>query len=230
MKAIILVGGKGERLMPLTNEIPKPLLPIKGKAIVEYILDNLKKNGVRDIILSVGYKKELFKEKYGDGSSHGLNIEYIEENEPLGTAGFLRLKPITETTLVINGDDIFELDLNEFLRKHKNFVESGAVATLSLVAVDDTESFGTVKLDGDRITSFTEKGRGESNLVSVGHYLIEPSIMRYAPDKKRLMFETDLFPKLASGGKLFSWPSSNKWIHIRDLNEYLGILKESNKS
>lgn len=225
MKAIVLVGGKGERLMPLTDEIPKPLLPIKGKAIVEYIFDNLKKNGVKDVTLTVGYKKELIKERYGDGSSYGLNIDYIEENEPLGTAGFLRLKPIDETTLVINGDDIFELNLNEFLGRHKGFVEKEAVITLSLVPLKDTAFFGTVKLDGDRITAFIEKGKAESNLVSVGHYLVEPSIMKYVPNQKKIMFETDIFPKLAQEDKLFAYPSPDKWTYIRDLDDYYRLNK-----
>ncbi len=226
MKAIVLAGGVGERLRPLTDEVPKPLLLLQGKAIVEHIFDILKKNNVTDVTLAVGYKKEKVMERFADGSAFGFNIDYIEEDEPLGTAGFLKMMPIKETTLVMNGDDIFDFNLNDFLKKHKEFVEKGAVATLSLVSLDDTESFGTVKLDADKIADFVEKGKPASNFVSVGHYLIEPTVMQYLPDKKRIMFETDIFPKLAAEGRLFAYPSNAKWIYIRDLEDYRRLNKE----
>lgn len=221
-KAIILAGGKGERLRPLTLTTPKPLLEFRGKMIIEYIFDMLKKENIRDVTLTLCYKPEVFKETLGDGKDFGLNINYIDEEEPLGTAGFLKLKPITETTLVINSDVFFNnFNINDFLQWHNNFVEKGAVATLTLTYVKDTEGLGTVKLDSGvaKIEYFMEKEEA-SNYVSAGYYLLEPTIMDYLPNKKKIMFEIDLFPKLAKEGKLFAYLCNSDWIHIRDLNTY----------
>ena len=219
-KAIILVGGKGERFMPLTLTTPKPLLPFHGKMIVEHIFNILSSQGVRDITLTVCYKAEQFRKKIGDGSKFGVNVSYVEENGPMGTAGFLNLHRIKETTIVINGDDIFYFDLHEFLKKHRKATTNGAVATLALTQVQDPNSFGTVTLDGDKITSFVEKGKAASNFVSVGNYIIEPEVMKYFPRKQFVMFEKDIFPQLAREGKLFAFQSNAKWVYARDLADY----------
>lgn len=219
-KAIILAGGKGERLRPLTETIPKPLLPFRGKMMIEHIFDMLKQYDITDVTLTLYYLPEVFKEKLGDGKEFGLNINYIVEDEPLGTAGFLRNMPITETTLVINSDVFFTtLDVKTFIDNHKKFTEQGANATLALAYVEDTEGLGTVKISENKIKDFIEKGN-VSNHVSAGHYLLEPSVMKYLPEKKKIMFETDIFPKLASKGKLFAYPTNSEWIHIRDLETY----------
>ncbi len=220
-KAIILAGGKGERLRPLTYKIPKPLLPFKEKEmIIEHIFDSLKKHEIKDVIFTLCYMTETFKEKLGKGNKFGLNFNYITEDEPLGTAGFLSLLPIQETTLVINSDVFFtNLDITDFYEKHKKFAEKGAVATLALANIKNTENLGTVELDGNRIINFAEK-KNVSNYVSAGHYFFEPSIMNYLPSQKKIMFETDIFPKLAEQGKLFAYFPKSEWIHIRDLESY----------
>ena len=221
-KAIILVGGKGERFRPLTLATPKPLLPLHGKMILEHILNTLRNQGVKDITLTICYKAEQFRKKIGSGEKFGVNVSYVEEQGPMGTAGFLNLHPIRETTIVINGDDIFFFDLHEFLKKHRKGTTKGGIATLALTQVQDPSSFGTVKLDssGERILEFVEKGKAASNSVSVGNYIMEPDIMRYVPKKQFVMFEKDIFPQLAREGKLFAYPSKAKWIYARDLADY----------
>ncbi|MBU2496961.1 MAG: nucleotidyltransferase family protein [Nanoarchaeota archaeon] len=220
-KAIILAGGKGERLRPLTYKIPKPLLPFREKEMmIEHIFDSLKKHDIKDVIFTLCYMPEAFKEKLGNGKKYGLNFQYLLEQEPLGTAGFLNLSPIQETTLVINSDVFFtNLDITDFYNKHKEFVEKGAIATLALSNIENTENLGTVKLDGNRIVNFAEK-KNTSNYVNAGHYLLEPPIMNYLPPQKKIMFETDIFPNLAVKGKLFAYFPKSEWIHIRDLESY----------
>ncbi|OYT41851.1 hypothetical protein B6U80_00350 [Candidatus Pacearchaeota archaeon ex4484_26] len=223
-KAIILAGGKGERLRPLTYETPKPLLEFRGKMMIEHIFEMLKREGIIDVTLTLCYLPEVFKERLGDGSKFGLNINYVVENEPLGTAGFLRSMPLTETTFVINSDVFFtNFDVKTFLAKHKKFTAEGAYATLALAYVENTQGLGTVKLNGERIEDFIEKEQ-VSNYVNAGHYLLEPSVMKIIKDlsldKKKIMFETDIFPKLAEKGKLFAYLSDAEWIHIRDLEAY----------
>ena len=227
MKAIILAGGKGERLRPLTYTLPKPLLPFRGKEMmIEHIFDMLKKYDIKDVTLTLCYLPNVFKEKIGDGKNFGLNVDYIVENEqePLGTAGFLRNISITETTLVINSDVFFtNLDVAEFLEKHKEHVKKGAVATLVLSYVENTEGLGTVKMHDNKIKAFVEKGYA-SNYINAGHYLLEPSVIdliqELPAEKKKIMFEKEIFPSLAVDDKLYAYPSKAEWIHVRDLEVY----------
>lgn len=228
LEAIILAGGIGERFRPLTDKIPKPLLPFgkDRRMMIEYIFDFVKRVGVKDVTLALYYMPEAFKEKLGDGSRFGLNISYVVEDEPLGTAGFLRTRPITGTTLVINSDVIFanDFDFNAFYEKHKNSVANGAAATIALKKLDATEGLGTVKVDGDKIVSFVEKGN-ISNFVNTAYYLLEPLVMQHLPEQKKVMFEYDIFPVLAEQGKLYAYQTKADWIHIRDLDEYERLNK-----
>ncbi|MEM3126735.1 MAG: nucleotidyltransferase family protein [Candidatus Woesearchaeota archaeon] len=212
MKAIILAGGKGERLRPLTLTTPKHLIKINGKTLLEYQFSLLKKYGITEITLSVGYLAEKYKEYYKDGSKFGVDIDYVVEEEPLGTAGCLRLikDKITKTTIVMNGDELRETNIDKLIAFHK---QKNAIATIALKAVEDTSQFGVVEIENGQIKRFVEKPKPEdapSNLINSGLYVVEPEIINYVKPGK-CMFEFDIFPKLAEEGKLFGIEVVGKW-------------------
>ncbi len=220
-KAVILVGGKGTRLRPLTYNKPKCLLDVNGKTITEHLFDLLKKYGVRDVILSVGYLKEKVKEYFEDGSKFGVNITYIEEDKPLGTAGPLKLaKPyLTDSFIVSNGDELKNLNLPRMFRLHKR---KDASATISLTSVSDPSHYGVARLSGSRILEFVEKpkaGESPSNFINAGFYILEPEIIDMIPDGFS-MLEKDVFPKLAKKGKLRGFPFAGQWFDIGNIERY----------
>ncbi len=211
-KAVILAGGKGTRLRPLTNNVPKALIDIHGRTITEHLFDLFKKYSIRDIILSVGYMKEKIIDYFGDGSKFGINLKYIEEKEPLGTAGPLRLakNTLNESFIVSNGDELKKINIPRMFRLHKR---KDALITIALTTVDDPSAYGVAKLDGSRIIEFVEKPKKEeapSNLINAGFYLIEPEVIDMIPNGFA-MFEKDVFPKLAKQGKVRGFPFSGQW-------------------
>ena len=178
MKAVILAGGKGTRLYPYTLVLPKPLVPIGPKSVLEILIRRLKKFGFDEIIISIGYLGSLIKSLCGDGSRWGINISYCEEPEPLGTIGPLTLieDKLKETFLVCNGDIITDLDIYKFIEFHK---EKGGIATVATTKCKTKISLGVIRCNGDsEIISFTEKPEMEY-LVSMGIYLFEPEIFNY---------------------------------------------------
>lgn len=212
MKAVILVGGQATRLRPLTLTTPKALIKLHDKAILEHVIELLKKYEVQEIILSVGYLKEKIKDHFGDGSRFNIKIRYVEEDEPLGTAGPLHLLPykMTETFIAGNGDELKSINIKEMYTQHKN---SGALATLALTRVDDPSMYGVARLDGNKILEFVEKPNKEdapSKLINAGFYILEPGVIDMIP-RGKAMFEYDIFPRLASEGKLFGYEFSGQW-------------------
>jgi len=161
----ILAGGRGTRLKPITDEIPKPLLPIQGKPVIEYTFDLFKKFGITKVILSIGYLGDKIKEHFGDGKKYGLDIIYIEEDTPQGTAGPLRLakKYLTETFVMCNADELKDIDLDEMYLFHK---ENQASATIALTTVEDPSAYGVAKLQGNKILEFIEKPKKEGQHLS----------------------------------------------------------------
>ncbi|MEM4267525.1 MAG: nucleotidyltransferase family protein [Candidatus Woesearchaeota archaeon] len=221
----ILAGGRGTRLKPITNEIPKPMIPLHDKPIIEHTIDLFKKYGIRRIIISIGYKGDKIKEYFGDGRRIGLNILYIEEKEPLGTAGPLNLvKPfINDTFIMCNADELKDIDLNEMYLQHK---ESKAVATIALTTVENPSSFGVVKLKGNRIVEFIEKPKhAPSKLINAGLYMLEPEIFSYAPQQVGSI-EKDVFPKLAKEGKLFGFPFDGQWFDTGTMERYQEAIEK----
>lgn len=229
-QALILAGGKGERLKPITHEIPKPLVPLHGKPILEYSLDLFKKFGIKDILISIGFKGEKIKEYFGDGKRFGVNITYVEENEPLGTAGPLRLakKFLKSSFITCNADELKDIDLMDMFMFHK---ENNALGTIALTSVDDTSKFGVAKITGNRILDFVEKPSKEnapSNFINSGLYILEPEVIDYVPEGF-VMLEKNVFPKLAQEGKLFGYPFAGYWKPIGTLKQYeeaINDLKE----
>lgn len=212
MKAVVLVGGQATRLRPITLTIPKALIELQGKAILEHVFDLFKKYEVREVILSVGYLKEKIIDHFGDGSHLDLRISYIEEDEPLGTAGPLKLlqEPITETFICGNGDELKTVDIKEMYEQHK---QTGATATLCLTEVEDPTMYGVAKLEGNKILEFVEKPKLEdapSNFINAGFYMFEPEVIDMIP-QGRSMFEYDVFPKLAREGRLYAYKLKGQW-------------------
>ncbi|MEK6968623.1 MAG: sugar phosphate nucleotidyltransferase [Nanoarchaeota archaeon] len=225
-KALILAGGKGTRLAPITQEIPKPLIPLQGKPLLEHTFDLLKKFGITDVIISIGYKKEKIKEQVGNGKAFGINVTYVEEDEALGTAGPVKLAApyLTEPFIVANADELKNIDIKDMFRFHK---ANNSTATLALTTVEDPSKYGAVVLRGNQITEFVEKPKGESpsNLINAGFYILEPEILKYIPSG-HAMFETDVFPKLAKEGKLFGYSFGGQWFDTGTLERYEKAIKE----
>ena len=220
-KAVLLVGGKGTRLKPLTDKTPKALLPINGKPVTEHILDLLKKYGIRDIVLCVGHLKDKIKSHFEDGSRFGVNITYIEEDEPLGTAGPLRLakEHLKESFIVSNGDELKNINIPRMFRLHKR---KDALATLALTTVDDPTQYGVARLDGSRIVEFVEKPKKDetpSNLINAGFYILEPEVLGMIPNGFS-MLEKDVFPKLAKMNRLRGFPFAGQWFDIGTVERY----------
>ena len=220
-RAVILIGGKGTRLRPLTLKMPKCMIDVNGKTITEHLFDLLKKYGIRDVILSVGYMKEKVKEHYEDGSKFGVNITYVEEDEPLGTAGPLKLAKnyLNDSFIVTNGDELKILNIPRMFRLHKR---KDALATIALTTVTDPSQYGVAKLSGSRILEFVEKPKKDeapSNLINAGFYILEPEIIDMIPDGFS-MLEKDVFPKLAKEGRLRGFPFPGQWFDIGNLERY----------
>jgi len=211
-KAIILAGGQGNRMKPMTNFIPKPMMRIHDKPLLEHNINLVKKHGVKDIIISIGYKGEQIKEYFGDGKQFGVNITYIEETSPLGTAGPLNLlkDKIKDTFLLMNGDELKEIDLEDMFTFHR---KNKGIATIALTTVEDPSIYGVAVMNGQKIMTFIEKPRREnapSKLINAGLYLLEPEVFKMVPEGFAMM-EQDIFPRLASQEKLIGYVFSGQW-------------------
>jgi len=221
VKAIILAGGLGTRLRPLTNDIPKPLLPVKGRPIIEHAILNFKKHGISEIILSVGHLSDKIKKYFGTGEKWGVKLEYCIEDQPLGTGGAIKkaAQGIKETFLAINGDNLADFDWTAAIDTHKKF---GAKITLSLYPVEDVTQYGIAKLDGGKILQFIEKPKPEeapSNLNNAGGYVLEPAALEILPAGVSSI-ERDCFEKLATTGVVFAHIHMGQWYPTDTIEKY----------
>ena len=218
MQAVIMAGGYGTRLKPLTNELPKPMVPIIDKPIIEYIIYNLKKHGITDIIVTLGYKPERIMDYLGDGKKYGVDIRYSVETVPLGTAG--GVKKISEmidgTFVVISGDALTNIDLSGMIAHHKTH---GKLMTMAVKEMEDVTGFGVVKCDSDGVvTSFIEKpSHSIDKLVNTGIYILEKAVFNNIPDGK-YDFARELFPKMMDN--LSAYRMSGYWSDIGTLSSY----------
>ncbi|MFH1770854.1 MAG: sugar phosphate nucleotidyltransferase [archaeon] len=211
-KAVILAGGKGKRLKLLSRGLPKPLMEIQGKPIIQYNIELFKKFGIKDIIISVGYKADLIKKKLGDGKKFGVNITYIEEKNPLGTAGPLKLAKhlLKESFVMCNADELKDVDLNDMFSFHH---ANKGCATIALTTVKEPSMYGVAVLNGNKIMTFVEKpskGSEPSKLINAGLYILDPMVIDMIPEGFA-MLETDVFPKLATDEELCGYPFSGQW-------------------
>ena len=228
MQALILAGGKGTRLRPLTVYTPKPVVPVCNRPFLLYQLDTLKRAGVTDVTLSLSYQPHKIEQQLGDGSDFGVSISYTVEPQPMGTAGAYKFAEdlIREPTVVFNGDIITDLDLRAAIREHD---ERGAVATIVLAPVENPYAYGVVEAgEGGRVTRFAEKpGAGEvsGNTVNAGTYILDPKVLDFIPAGESYSFEYGLFPDLLARGEAFyaHVPEAAYWIDIGAPARYLRV-------
>ncbi|VVB98186.1 Bifunctional protein GlmU [uncultured archaeon] len=217
MKAFVLCGGQGTRLRPYTYSIPKPMLKMGRKPILQYVVENLKLNGVTDLVLTVGYKKEKIMDYFGDGKKFGVKIEYAIEDEPKNTAGsILEYKnKVKESFFVVMGDHLTDISLKKLMESHK---KSGAIATIALTKQEMQLEYGIVGLEKDEITEFSEKPRHEF-YINTGIYAFEPEIFNYI--KEREDFAKHVFPRLiASKKKINSYVFDEYWVDVGRVSDY----------
>lgn len=225
-KAFVLAGGRGTRLRPFTYEIPKPLLPVKGRPVLEHNLQNLKAHGVKEVVLGVGYKSDLIKEYFGSGEKFGLKLFYSIEENPLGTAGALKKAEsfFDSTFFMCNGDEVKNVDYSAMHELHK---KNSAVGTLALVEVEDVSEFGSVEIEGERIVSFKEKKSVKSpGLASAGAYVLEKSVFELIPENRSSSIERDVFPVIAEQKKLFGFRMTGQWFPADNPERYEKAIKE----
>jgi mannose-1-phosphate guanylyltransferase len=225
LQAVILVGGEGTRLRPLTYGTPKPMVPIFGVPFLERTLARLAGAGVRHAILAAGYLPDQIAAHLGDGSRLGLSIDYVVESSPLGTAGALRnvADLISGPFFVLNGDVLTSLDLRAMAEAHRR---TGGAATLHVIRVEDPSAFGCVVHASDgRVSAFVEKPPRESaptNEVNAGTYLLERHVLDLIPAGRSVSIERETFPRLIhSGAGLFAHTTADYWIDIGRPEHYL---------
>lgn len=231
MKAVIMAGGSGTRLRPLTSNLPKPMVPVVNKPIAEHIVNLLKQHGFKDIIFTLHYLPDAVRDYFGDGTDFNMRIKYsVEEGSPLGTAGCVKAiqDELDSTFIVISGDSLTDIDLTEALRFHK---QNESKATIVLKRVENPLEYGVVITDADyRIQRFVEKpGASEifSDTVNTGIYILEPEVMLYAIMGREQDFSNDLFPLLLlRNERLYGYVADGYWCDIGNLQVYRQAHKD----
>jgi mannose-1-phosphate guanylyltransferase len=224
VQALILAGGEGTRLRPLTSTTPKPVVPLVDRPFIVYMLEWLRDHGVDDTILSCGFMAEGVRAVLGDGSAMGVRLRYVEEPRPLGTGGALKFAEdlLEARFFMLNGDVLTDIDLTEQLRQHE---ETGARVTLALIPVQDPSAYGLVRRNPDlSVSEFVEKPSQDeidTNLVNAGAYIIEREVLsELAPAGTRISIERDVFPRLVGRG-LFGYEADGYWLDIGTPQRYL---------
>jgi mannose-1-phosphate guanylyltransferase / phosphomannomutase len=224
VKAVVMAGGEGTRLRPLTSNQPKPMVPIVGKPCIEHIIELLRTHGFEDIVVTLAFMPQAIRSYLGDGESLGLNVEYSIEELPLGTAGSVRLASakLDETFLVISGDALCDLDLTSLVARHE---ETGAAVTIGLKSVDNPLEFGIVVTDEDgRVERFLEKpswGQVFSDTINTGIYVLDPEVLTHVPADEPYDFAKELFPLLLEMGRpIYGHVLDGYWQDIGNLDQY----------
>jgi mannose-1-phosphate guanylyltransferase len=224
--AVILVGGKGTRLRPLTYETPKQMLPLVGVPMIECVLESLARHGVTDAVLSLGYLPDRFTEAYPSNVISDVRVTYAVEQEPLDTAGAIKFAAmfagVSETFLVVNGDVVTDLDVTRLLNFHR---ETGAEATIALHPVEDPSHFGVVPTEEDgRVIAFVEKpppGEAPTNLINAGTYVFEPRALDRIASSGPVSVERVTFPALAKAHTLYALSDDAYWLDTGTPQLYL---------
>jgi mannose-1-phosphate guanylyltransferase len=225
MRAIVLVGGEGTRLRPLTSTVPKPALTLVDRPFLAYMVEWLAGHGVEEVVLACGFLPDVLREALGEGEHSGARIRYVAEPEPLGTAGAIRFAAerlgddLGERFLALNGDVLTDLDLTALLRVH---AERRASATIGLHPVEDSAAYGLVSRDGDgAVLEFLEKtGEAVAGEVNAGMYVLERSVLDLIPAGENVSIERDVFPRLAGAG-LHGTLLEGYWMDIGTPERYL---------
>jgi mannose-1-phosphate guanylyltransferase len=227
LKAVLLVGGAGTRMRPLTYVVPKCLLPVGGKPLVERTINYLGSYGIKEFVLCVAYLKKQVVDTIKDGHELGVQVVYAEADSPLGTAGQLRTaKPyLTDTFLAMNGDIITDLNIGHLVESHRR---SGGIATLAVKKYGVKIPYGHITVDGDsNITAFAEKPT-LSYLANAGVYVMEPRLLDYVPEGRPSSLETEVFPTILSKGeKINSYFEEAYWADVGSMADFERVNNEA---
>jgi mannose-1-phosphate guanylyltransferase len=226
LRALILVGGEGTRLRPLTNDIPKQMLPVVEIPMIERVVAHLVTHGVTDVVLSLGYRPDQFIAGYPDSRCAGATLTYVVEPSLMDTAGAVRYAAtragIDKTFLVLNGDVLSDLDFSSLVAFHRR---TGAEGTISLTPVEDPSAFGVVPTAEDgRVIEFIEKpprGTESTNMINAGAYVLEPSVLDRIPDGVRVNIERETFPAMVADGSLYALASNGYWLDVGTPDRFL---------
>jgi mannose-1-phosphate guanylyltransferase len=223
MQALILVGGEGTRLRPLTSTVPKPVVPLVDRPFIVYMIEWLQRHGIDDVILSCGFLASGVRNVLGDGSQLGVRLRFVEEPEPRGTAGALKYAEsfLDERFLMLNGDTLTDIDLTAQIAQHE---ATAATATLALVPVNDPSNYGLVRIGEDNaVAEFLEKPSADqidTNLISAGAYVLERSVVEMIEPDRNVSIEREIWPRLVGNG-LFGFASKAYWLDIGTPERYL---------
>lgn len=228
MRAVILVGGFGTRLRPLTLTRPKQMLPVVHSTMIERVVESLGRQGVTEVVLSLGYRQDVFVEAFPDGTCAGVRLVYAVEPEPLDTAGAIgfaaRYAGVDETFVVLNGDVLTDIPLAGLLERHAS---SGAEGTIALTPVDDPSRYGVVPTEPDgRVLGFVEKpprDEAPTNWINAGMYVLEPSVLARIPEGRKVSVERETFPQLVEAGGLYAVQSDAYWVDAGTPETYLQV-------
>jgi len=217
VQAVVLVGGKGTRLRPLTLSVPKQMLPIVEVPMIERVFGQLARHGVSEVVLSLGYLPGTFIDAYPRGTISGIQVSYAVEPEPLDTAGAIRFAAahakIEDTFLVVNGDVLTDMDISSLVAFHR---QRQAEGTISLHPVADPSSFGVVPSDSSgRVLAFVEKPQRDeapTNQINAGTYVLEPEFLDRVPVGRKVSIETETFPAMVADGRLFALSDESYWL------------------
>jgi mannose-1-phosphate guanylyltransferase len=223
MQAVILVGGEGTRLRPLTSTVPKPVVPLVDRPFISFMLEWLREHQIDDVIMSCGFLATSVRNVLGDGSGVGVRLRFVEEPDPRGTAGALKFAEsmLDERFLMLNGDVLTDIDLTAQIAQHER---TGAKATLALVPVEDPTAYGLVHLAEDHsVSDFVEKpssDRIDTNLISAGAYVLEREILELVAPDRNVSIEREVWPLLIGNG-LYGYASDSYWLDIGTPARYL---------
>jgi mannose-1-phosphate guanylyltransferase len=223
VQALILAGGEGTRLRPLTSTVPKPVVPLVDRPFIGFMLDWLRRHGVDDVVMSCGHMADGVRDVLGDGSALGVRLRFVEEPSPMGTGGALKFAEelLDERFLMLNGDVLTDIDLTAQLEQHSR---TGARATLALTPVEDPSAYGLVRTrEGGEVTEFVEKpspDQIDTNNISAGAYVLERSVLDLLEAGRPASIERDVFPRLVGNG-LFGFVGEGYWMDIGTPERYL---------
>ncbi len=214
---VIMAGGFGTRLRPLTNDIPKPMLPLNGRPLLDVIVERFEKSGIRKLFISTFYKRNVVEDYFGNGAKHNVNIEYLHEDDPIGTAGALSLMPkVNQPIVMMNGDILTKVDFGKMLEFHK---EHGALLTVGVRSYEMKVPFGVMKTSGVEVQTVEEKPTLDF-LVNAGVYVLAPEAQALVPDKTRYDM-TDLIQEInRMGKKVVAFPIYEYWLDIGQMGDY----------
>src|SRR5918997_4005318 len=225
MKGVVLVGGQGSRLRPITYDVPKAMVPLRNRPFMGYMMDFLRAGGLEGAVLSLGYLPDPIQEYFEGQDLNGFSIDYAVEDHALGTAGGIKNTGDylgTETFVVVNGDVLSGMDLRVAIERHK---ESDALATIVLISVEDPTAYGLVEVDHDMLVHrFLEKPAADevtTNLVNAGIYVMQPEVLSMIPENQEVSIEREIFPYLQAEGRLRAYVSSSYWRDIGTPRSYL---------